>query len=415
MPGEIILTTALNRAAVYPTGQVQLLYVLVDVRPGAATAQARLPLNLSLVLDKSGSMAGEPIRHLREAVQSLIDHLAPDDVVSVITFETSPELVVAAQPARDKAALKRAVADIRAGGGTQMSAGMRLGLAELDKNASTERLSRMVLLTDGRSSSEKGCLNRADEAAQRGIPILGLGLGIAWNEALMEEMALKTGGSADYVAHPQGIGRVFRAALQSMQVVARNLRLTLRLVQGVEVRAVWQVVPDIRDVGRGAIGGRTATVPLSDLEAGGQSLLVELLLPNRAVGAYRVAQIEVFYDVPRLRLAGERIRSDVLVYYTPDYYAAQQLNPHVMNLVERLAAYRLQRRAMDDVMTRNLEGATQKLQAAATILLEAGEVEMAQTFQQEAERLRRGGDLSEAGRKTIVLQSGKTRKLPELD
>jgi len=414
MPGEITLSAVLNRTTLYPSGQTQLVYALIEVRPEAAAAQARIPLNLSLVLDKSGSMAGEPIRHLRDAVRALIDRLGPEDVVSIVTFETRSQVVAPAQPARDRDALKRAVGGIEAGGGTQMSSGMRLGLQELERHAGPDRLSRMVLLTDGRSSVEKGCLNRADEAALKGVPILGLGLGIAWNEQLMEEMARRTGGTAYYVAQPQDIGTIFRGALQSMQVVARNLTLTLRTVPGADVRAIWQVVPEIRDVGRGSLGGRTVTVPLPDLEAGGQGLLAELLLSDRNPGAYRVAQSEVFYDVPRLRLAGERIRCDLLVYYAPDYHAAQQQNPQVLNLVERLTAYRLQRRAMEDVTTRNLEGATQKLQAAATILLEAGETELARTYQREAERLRQQGELSEEGRKTITFDTGKTRKLPDL-
>ena len=77
-----------------------------------------------------------------------------------------------------------------------MSPGMRLGMGELDKHASPDMLSRMVIFTDGRSSSEKGCLNRADEAALRGLPLIALGLGTEWKEELLHDMVDRAGSIA---------------------------------------------------------------------------------------------------------------------------------------------------------------------------------------------------------------------------
>lgn len=407
MPNEISLSAMLNKTAVYTTGQPQLLYALVEVRPGQAAAQARLPLNFSLVLDKSASMAGAPIQHLREAVRSLIDQTQAHDILSIVAFDQSAAVVVEAQEVRDKDALKWKVSTIGASHGTQMSAGMKSGLQELTKHAGPGHLSRMVLFTDGATTNEKACRNRADEAAQQGIPIIALGLGTEWNEDLLQDIAARTGGSAYYVRQPQDLAAIFQDVWQSIQVTATNLRLTLRLTPGVQLQGqVWQVVPEIK-----GLAGDVASVPLADLEPEGQSLIVELLVPGRPPGLYRMAQVEVSYDVPSLGLWGHTIRADLVIQYTPDPRAAQWVNPQVMNLAERLDAFKLQQRAMRDLLAGNPAEAARRLLDAATRLLNLGETDLAQTYQAEAARLAQEGQLSEVGKKTIKLQSSKTRRL----
>ncbi len=410
MSGNITMSAKLNKTSIYTTGQPQLLYTLIEVQPVETLAQARLPLNFSLVLDKSGSMRGKPIRHLRDAVNHLIDQMQPDDIVSIVTFDNSARVVVPAQQADDKESLKKAVNKINSGGGTQMSAGMKRGLKELEKNAGPDRLSRIVLLTDGETSNAKACLNRADELAEQGIPAIALGLGIGWNEELLQDVAGRSEGRIDYIAEPQEIEAIFEEVWQSMQVVASNLTLTLRLIQGVEARSAWQAFPEIKDQGRDAIAGRAVTLPLAELEAGGQSLIVELIVPGKPAGHYRLAQAEVSYDIPQLGVEGEKVKADLVVNYTSDYYAAQQVDPQIMNLVERLTAYKLQNRALDEAAAGNIVGATQKLRAAATRLLEMGEEDLAQAAQQEADSLEKQGQMSDSGTRKLRYE---TRKLTQ--
>ena len=90
MPEDIHLSCISNKSAVPVMDQPQLVYVLSEISPGGFAPDVRLPLNFALVLDRSGSMAGEKIRTMREAVKNIIDQLDPMDVVSVITFESPP-------------------------------------------------------------------------------------------------------------------------------------------------------------------------------------------------------------------------------------------------------------------------------------------------------------------------------------
>jgi Ca-activated chloride channel family protein len=193
--------------------------------------------------------------------------------------------------------------------------------------------------------------------------------------------------------------------------VVSNTLLTLRLVGGITPRQVWRVVPLISQLSPRALSDRDVQVPLGDLEKDtGQAVLVELLLPPRPAGRYRIAQAEVSYDVPAAGIVGEKARSDVLLTFTDDSALAQQSDPRVMNLVEKVTAFKLQTRALDDAKAGNIVGATQKLRAAATRLLDMGETDLAAAAQAEAQRLEQGQGLSAAG--TKKLQYG-TRKLAQ--
>ena len=99
---------------------------------------------------------------------------------------------------------------------------------------------------------------------------------------------------------------------------------------------------------------------------------------------------------------------DVILDFTADPAQAMQINPYVMNIVEKVTAHKLQTRALDEAAVGNIAGATQKLRAAATRLLELGEEKLAQTAMEEAERLEQGKGLSAAGTKKLRYE---TRKL----
>ena len=82
-----------------------------------------------------------------------------------------------------------------------------------------------------------------------------------------------------------------------------------------------------------------------------------------------------------------------------------------MNIVEKVTAFKLQTRALQDVEKGNVRGATQKLRSAVTMLLNQGEADLAQTLQKEADKLQQQGQLSSEGKKTIKFKSRKTVRL----
>lgn len=428
MAGELSLTIRLLRDAVNANIPQQLAYILLDANPTGAQIQGlQAPLNLALVLDRSGSMSGAKIQNLREATKLLIQHMQPTDIVSIITFDDQVDVLAPAQPAQNIAHLLQVVDSIQDRGGTQISLGLNQALDQVRRNFDASRVNKIVLLTDGNSwGDEAACQALAQQAGQQNIPIIALGLGLAsvapaapgmpavmgmsedWNHAFLDALGSASGGMSDKIDTPQEIANVFQSILKTSQAtVVRNAELTLRLAQDVLPRQVWQTLPLISNLSQRAISAREIQISLGDIDKQtGKQILAELILPPKPAGKNRIAQAEIMYDVPAMGLTEQKARADIVV----EYGVEAPINPQVMNIVERVSAHRLQTQALSDAQAGNVAGATQKLKAAATRLLNIGENQLAQDAMQEADNLQQQGQMSSAGTKRLNYG---TRKLTQ--
>jgi len=418
MAGEIRLGIAKNKPYVPVTRTQQLIYVLVSAQPSQVLSQARMGLNFGFVLDRSGSMRGAKIERLKEAMRIAVSRLSSDDRVSVTVFNDSAQVLVASGLMGEQRSLLSRIRDLRAGGGTQMARGMSLGLREVFRHYDAQRANQVLLLTDGQTyGDEAQCLKLAREAGEHHIAIQALGLGDDWNEDLLDQIAQQSGGTSDLVESPDEIVPLFAQTVErSQKAIVRNGSLVLRLVSGIVPRQVWQVTPLLANLGYTPIGEHDVQIDLGELDAEqGKAVLVELLLPPRPAGSYRIAQAQVTYDLPQTNQAGLEAREDIILEYTHDPQLVRQYDPAVMNLVEKVTAYKLQTRALDEARMGNVAGATQKLRAAATRLLELGETDLAQAAKTEADNLERSGQMTAAGTKKLRYQTRKlTQRLPEL-
>jgi Ca-activated chloride channel homolog len=416
MAGEVNLRATLARPFLMATGTPQVAYLLIEAMPSQVVAQVRMPVNVSFVLDRSGSMKGEKIDRVRRATARAFEMLGEQDIASVVIFDHRTEVLIPAGPVANQRDLQEKISHIRDAGGTKIAPAVEKGLREIERGGANA-IRRLVLLTDGQTESEKECLMRADDAGRMGIPITALGVGKDWNEDLLIDMANRSNGTADYIDRPDKIDAYFQNTVQRAQATAiHNANLTLRLVQGITPRAVWQVIPLISNLGYRPVSDRDVSVPLGELESGsGRTVLIELLVDPRPAGQYRVGQVEVSYDVPMLQLQGERTRADVMLTFAQDANLVAQVNAPVMNIVEKISAFKLQTRALQDLQSGDVAGATQKLQSAVTRLLNQGEVELAQTMQQEISNLKQTGEISSEGQKTMKFGTRKTVRLSDLD
>jgi len=414
MAGEVQLTCITHRDNFPVLAQSQLAYVLVELMPTQVMANIQMPLNFCFVLDQSGSMGDDDkIGQLREAVKFAIDLLQPNDIVSIVAFSGSPKTLVSGQNAHDKNHLKRAVDRLMASGGTQLGPAIRAGLDEVRKNLASNRINQLVILTDGQTENESACLSEAENAGRQGIKITALGLGVDWNEVLLVDVGNRGGGEAGFISQPHEIGSYFQQVVQNMQgAVVRNTLLTLRLTAGITPRKVWRVAPLITDLGVRGLADRDVQVQLGELvKDQGQGILVELTVPARGEGRFRIAQAELSYDVPMLGVTGERVLVDTIVNFAKNEPLTGSLNPRVMNIVEKVMAFKMQTRALQEAQAGDKQNATKLLRQAATMLLNQGESDLARTMKLEADRLESGAGLSEEGKKTIQFKGGKTVKL----
>ena len=412
MPDTMTLTCTWGRAPLPTSAAPQAAYLLIEATPGAATES--VPLNFGLVLDRSGSMQGAKLAAMKDATKRVIDTLTPQDVVSIVLFDDTVQVLTPATAATDKAALLAAIDSIEEAGGTAMSAGLAAGQAELRKNMAPERVSALLLLTDGQTwGDEDQCRALAQDLGQAGVRITALGLGAEWNEKLLDDLAEKTGGSSDYIADPAQITTFFQRAVRAAQgTVAQDARVLLRLARDVTPRAVHRVTPVIANLGYQPIGESEVAVRLGSLEAGSPAgVVIDMMLPPRAAGSFRIAQAELHYTP----LAGSEqvVKQDVLLEFTADPNGAKY-DPRVMNLVEKVTAFKLQTRALSEAEAGNLAGATQKLRAAATRLLDLGELELAQKAQEQAAQLEQGQGMSAETQKELRYATRRlTQKLEE--
>jgi Ca-activated chloride channel family protein len=408
----LTLSCTWGRAPLPTSASPQAAYLLIEAL--AAAAAETVPLNFCLVLDRSGSMQGAKLAAMKDATKRVIDTLTPRDVVAIVLFDDTVQVLAPAAPAADPGALKAAVDSIEEAGGTALSGGMQAGQAELRKHAAPDRVSAMLVLTDGQTwGDEDHCRMIASQLGQEGARITALGLGAEWNEKLLDELAEATGGVSDYIADPAQITSFFQRAVRAAQgTIAQDARLLLRLARDVTPRAVYRTTPVIANLGYQPIGQNDVAVKLGSLEAGTPaSVVIDLMVPARAAGSFRIAQAELHYTP--LGGAEQLVKQDVLLEFTNDPNAAQY-DPRVMNLVEKVTAFKLQTRALSEAEAGNLTGATQKLRAAATRLLDLGELELAQKAQAQAEQLEQGKGMSAETQKELKYATRRlTQKLEE--
>jgi Ca-activated chloride channel family protein len=458
MNSQLTLTHTLNSTTIPVSNQPRLLYLLIETGGGQA-GSVRVPVHLALVVDKSDSMMiriapielqrlwmergwvrenvmdGIPtlkvdlskvsreelqklprsIDAVKQALRAAVEALGPSDHFALVLFAGQAVAAVPLSPSSERKRILSAVdtlEELALGDETYMGRGISQGLEELARGGNPAAANRVIVLTDGFTLDEADCRVLAQRAKAAQVSISTMGLGEDFNEDLLIPMADETGGHAYVINTPGDIPAAFQQELNAVQSIAyRNLELKLRLSQGVELRAAHRVRPVISHLGAVPLADRSASLSLGDYEVSAPpALLMELLAPPRSTfGAYRLAQLMLAYDDPAGGLARQTIRQDIVVNYIAGP-SAESPNPRVMNVVERVTAFKLQTRALEDVQRGDIPGATRKLQAAATRLLDMGETDLAQTMQEQAQQLAQQGQVSP---ETAKAARYKTRKLTQ--
>jgi len=293
--GVMQLDVALDKPVML-AGETQKAYLRVGLM-GCCTDDVgeRTPVNIAIVLDKSGSMTGEKIRQAKEAAIMAVRRLSADDIVSVVTYDTKVNVLVPATKARDKEDICRQIRRISAGGSTALHGGVCKGAEELKKFLCAKRVNRVILLSDGLANvgpdtpHALGSLGAA--LVEDGISVTTIGLGLDYNEDLMTWLACRSDGNHYFAENARDLARVFDKELDStLSVVAQEVMTYIKCKPGIR---------PVRLLGReGKINGQTVEVFINQLYSENEKfILLEVEVPGGKCDAKKMlASVEVRYD-----------------------------------------------------------------------------------------------------------------------
>jgi len=390
----------------------QAFYVLLDITPASDLPTSRLPLNLCLVLDRSTSMQGMRLQQVKEGTRQIIDRLNDNDALSVVVFSDRAEVILPSQRNVDKAMAKSIASTIQPSGGTEMLQGLLAGLNELERNRMPTSVNHLILLTDGQTyGDEAGCLERAEWAGHHQISLTTMGIGSDWNENLLDQMAASSGGSSVYIDSPRKIVDVFKDTIRDLSnVVARELTLSMNLTTGVSFKEGFQITPHIQ-----RIEVRAEKALLGPLGTGhGKTLLMEFRVrAESSLGEKRLMRLTIDGDVPGQANRRNWEWTDVFGHFVASHEGNVEIPSTIVTALGKLAIFKMQEKAMEDLEKGQVNAATQRLETMATRLLNLGETDLARAALLEAGRLARTGDLSAEGRKKIKYGTRSLSILPK--
>jgi Ca-activated chloride channel family protein len=241
--GPVTLSGTLDRSAVL-RGQDGLvrMELVMGAKDQRIERQARVPTDLMVILDRSGSMQGEKLAQARAAVRELIAQLGPEDRFGLVTYSNDATLMIplsaADGPARDRwfTTLEAIVAD----GGTNMSSGLDLAIDTIERARGAGRVPRAILLSDGLANqgdaSPDGLLRRATRAARGEYMLTTIGVGSDFNEYLMTALADAGTGNYYYLKAGDDLASVFAREFDAARTtVASGLAVQIEPAAGVRV------------------------------------------------------------------------------------------------------------------------------------------------------------------------------------
>lgn len=349
------------RPAVAADGATTLdLLITVSAPPLPAELQSRPrpPLNLALVIDRSGSMDGRKLSYARKSARFLAGELTERDRLAIVTFDEEVNVLVPSQPVRDPLLFISAINMIHCGGGTALFDGWLAGATQVAQVLNPESLNRVLLLSDGEANiglvDADSIASKVAGLSQRGISTSAFGLGSGFDEDLMGAIAGAGDGTIAHIESPNQLADLYASELDGLAST-----LGKRVSIGIRAKRDVQLVDVLNDLELTSAGN----FQLPNLRHG-QELNVAARFqlppwqPNREIVSVRLAW----------KQPGSQERHSFVKHFTLPVMAAADLNGMepdlaVLEQVELLLANRQRRQAIEELDRGNLRAARAHLEA----------------------------------------------------
>jgi Mg-chelatase subunit ChlD len=255
------------------------------------------PLNLVLVIDKSGSMAeNDKMSRVKESLLTMLTKLRPDDVISIVAFDTSAQVLYRAKRIGDGHALRRAIDCLEPDGWTNLHGGLMLGYAEARKHFRTGATNRVILLTDG--IANRGVVDPARIASEslryngQGIDLSTIGVGMELNNDLLRTLARSGRGLYHFISDYKDINKVFVNEVQSLiSSVAKTVQVKIEYGPGLHLEKLYGYAP------RYAHG--SVTVTMDDMNNGLTQVILAKFRTDSVKSTFPVKVRLSYFDVRR--------------------------------------------------------------------------------------------------------------------
>ena len=265
---------------------VRLVAPAQPVTENSASAQ-RAPLDLALVIDRSGSMSGDPLKAALESSVRIIQGLRSDDRIAVITFDDHVQVVQPLVAVGDAHDLVTRVRLIESGGSTALFDGWQEGVKQLAPFVKKERIARVILLTDGQANhglvDEAKIFEHVAKAAGASITTSTVGLGHGFNETLLTGMAKAGEGAANFGQTADDLSEAFEEQFAILSnSFLRQVKITVQGGSDVQARLLGELLEDgvTRTRKLGTLPWNSALTAVVELKIGANAKADSLLAVN---------------------------------------------------------------------------------------------------------------------------------------
>lgn len=332
----LLLDARLGHASIAKNARGETyLFAQVTAADDKTSASTAPPLNLGIVVDRSGSMKGERIANAMTAAVGAVERMRDGDSVTVVSFDDTPQVVV--PPTRvssgTRPQIEAAIRSIRLGGDTCISCGLEEGMRQLSRAPlGGDRVNRMILLSDGAANigvkDVAGIRAMAGRMHGKGVTISTIGVDVDFDEKIMAAIAAEANGKHHFVANASALPNVFSQEFDDLLAsVAKESELAIDLAPGVEVAEVFD-----RSFRR---EGNKILVPFGTFSAGQEkTVLVKLRVPTDRDGSQPVADVKLAYR-DLVKKSDGACGGDLAVLVKADGSEQKDLDPFVAARLER--------------------------------------------------------------------------------
>src|ERR1700752_122265 len=366
-------------------GREQTVDVLIRITPPVPSPyqnsrpnwKGRPDLNLSLVLDRSGSMEGEKMIRAREAAMFCVEQMLPTDRLSVVTFDDQIEVLFPSELVANKQAMKDLISRVAARGSTALHEAWVRGGLTVSERMLDQGINRVVLITDGLANvgitNTDEIVSQALGLFQRGVSTSHIGIGADFNEDLLMPMAQAGGGNAWHVVEPDDMQRIFQIELEGLIAqFAHTVSLSLIPADGVRIIDALNDF-ELTETGRYRLPNLQAGSPLD--------VVVQFRVGAEEVGAQmRLLDLRLGFTPPEAKNAEVLKQAFTVEFATRAEVETTPPNYEVIKAVQFLMNARARNEAMEYMDRGDFSGAqfvigsalsaTQALKSAAPEVME---------------------------------------------